>query len=145
MKKEFTEEELYKNMKYIIYCIEMEKDINHYLTKREYEEFLKGTDKHYGDCTAENCPCIKCANDSIEKQAIDILSYLSNIQEEQEEEEEPIEPTPPDTEDRYESDVKEEEPIGYWENSDAQRAIRASRILIDKYPEEFKKIVEGIE
>ena len=122
MKKEFTEEELYKNMKYIIYCIEMEKDINHYLTKREYEEFLKGTDKHYGDCTAENCPCIKCANDSIEKQTIDIISYLSNKQEEQ-----------------------KEEPIGYWKNSDAQRAIRASRILIEKYPEEFKKIVEGIE
>jgi len=122
MKKEFTEEELYKNMKYIIYCIEMEKDINHYLTKREYEEFLKGTDKHYGDCTAENCICIKCANDGIEKQTIDIISYLSNKQEEQ-----------------------KEEPIGYWKNSDAQRAIRASRILIEKYPEEFKKIVEGIE
>jgi len=121
MKKEFTEEELYKNMRYIIYCIEMEKDINHYLSEKDYKECLEETDKHYGDCTKENCICIKCMFENIDIQArsaVDKLLYSGNEQ--------------------------EEEPIGYWKNSDVQRVVRATGILIEKYTEEFKKIIEDI-
>ncbi|KKM79888.1 hypothetical protein LCGC14_1345310 [marine sediment metagenome] len=69
-KKEFIKEELYNNMKYIVYCLEVEIDIKSCSSREGYQKFLKGTEKHYGDCTKENCTCQKCFFISIERRII---------------------------------------------------------------------------
>ncbi len=138
-KKEFTKEELYEYMKYIIYCLEVEIDIKSCSSRENYEKFLKGTEKHCGDCTKENCTCQKCFFNSIEITAQNITDYLLFDDEEEE-------PIPPDTEDINESDVspdiEKEEYI--CPHKELEKIIKATKILIEKYPEEFKKIRKEI-
>ena len=96
-KKEFTKEKLYENIKYIVFCIESEIDIKSCSSRENYQEFLKNTDKHSGDCTKENCICLKCKLNEIEiiaQNAVDHIYY-----------EKVDEPIPPDIEDINETDV----------------------------------------
>ncbi len=134
-KKEFIKEELYNNMKYIVYCLEVEIDIKSCSSREGYQEFLKGTEKHYGDCTKENCICQRCKLNEIEIMAQNSVDYIffEKIEE----------PIPPKTEDINEADVgPEEEEIKDWRYSELEKVIIATGILVKKYPEEFKKIVE---
>ena len=137
-KKEFIKEELYNNMKYIVYCLEVEIDIKSCSSREGYQEFLKKTEKHYGDCTKENCTCQKCFFNSIEITAQNITDYLLFDNEEG--------LISPDTEDINESDIspEEEEKEYFWEHKGLGIIAKATKILIEKYPKEFKKIVKEI-
>ena len=120
-KKEFTKEKLYEYMKYIVYCIETEIDIKSCSSRENYQEFLKKTEKHSGDCTKENCICLKCklneieiiaqnAVDHIYYEKVDYISYeeiFGKIKE----------PILPDVEDINEADISSEEKEYFWEHN----------------------------
>ena len=76
MKKEFTEEELYEQMKYIVYCLETNRDMKPCSSHEAYQELLKDAHRHIGDCTKEPSPCSRCFLISVEieaQNAVDIL------------------------------------------------------------------------
>ena len=75
-KKEFSEDELYEKMKYIVYCIETETDFKNCSSNSSYQEFLKNTNKHFGDCTKESQTCNRCFLNNIEIQAQNIVDIL---------------------------------------------------------------------
>ncbi len=161
-KKEFTKDELYEHMKYIVYCMETEKGFKDWESHISYQDFLKDTDKHFGDCTKESCPCQRCFLIGIEIDAQNIIDTLfskdigycgkkciseCDFKEEKEETCKNIpELTPPDVEDSNETDVgpEEEEKEYFWEHKGLETIMKATRILIEKYPKEFKKIVKDI-
>ena len=75
-KKEFTDDELYEKMKYIVYCIAVDIDFKSCSSNSSYQEFLKTTDKHCGDCTKEPQTCNRCFLHSIEIKAQNIVNIL---------------------------------------------------------------------
>ena len=79
MKKEFTKEELYKTMKYIVYCLEVGTDcvgVKGCQSHASYREFLKSSKIHCGDCTQEPATCLRCMLNGLEIDAQNIVDYL---------------------------------------------------------------------
>ena len=75
--KEFTKEELYDYLQYLMYCNYFEKDhIKNCDTFKEYQEFLKDTEVHMGDCTNDCCSCSRCILHIIEIEAQNALDIL---------------------------------------------------------------------
>ena len=137
-KKEFTKDELYEYMKYIIYCVEIEISIKSCSSRENYQEFFKKTEKHSGDCTQENCACLKCKLNEIEiiaQNSVDHIFY-----------EKIEEPIIPNTKDIYEASISPdvEESEYFWEHNGLEKILKATKKLIEKHPKEFKKIVEEI-
>ena len=75
-KKEFTEEELYEQMKYIVYCLETEKEVKSCDSYFMYQSFLKKADKHRGDCTQDPASCARCFSVTLEIEAQNIVDNL---------------------------------------------------------------------
>jgi len=76
MKKEFTENELYEKMKFIVYCLETDLGIKECSSHAAYNQLLKESHNHRGDCTGDPCPCNRCFLADIEIRAQNIVDSL---------------------------------------------------------------------
>ena len=77
--KEFTKKELYNCLQYITYCQFYEQSPKACETYKQYQDFLnKHTKTHMGDCTKQNCPCVRCQLHMIEIESQNALEIIWN-------------------------------------------------------------------
>jgi len=69
--------EIYKKLLYYVWCKHCERESFEYIsTHEEFEEFLKSTDEHFGDCTKDACTCSRCVLQTCEVEATRLYKYL---------------------------------------------------------------------
>ena len=76
--KEFTKEEMYERLKYLMYCKMYEIEVKVCESYHQYQKFLIGASFHMGDCTKESGSCLRCQLNEIEIEAQNALDMLWN-------------------------------------------------------------------
>ena len=76
MKKEFTEQDLYERMMYVVYCLRTDRNVKSCDSHKHWAERLKESKKHCGDCTSIPMTCSRCMVQSIEVEAQNIIDGL---------------------------------------------------------------------
>jgi len=74
-------EKLYQKLLYYCWSIYFERDEFFGYTKEqhEFEEFMKDTGHHMGDCTKVSCPCVRCALHNIEIEAQRLYNHIQEF------------------------------------------------------------------
>ena len=73
--------ELYEKLLYYCWSVYFERDefFGYIREHDKYEEFLKDTEYHMGDCTKDSCPCLRCALHNIEIEAQRLYNHISDF------------------------------------------------------------------
>ena len=75
-----TKKEIIDEFTYLAFCDMFDKDFFGYTkTRDEYNEFLKNTEYHDGDCTKVACPCSRCHLQTCEIEAQRLFNYLTYL------------------------------------------------------------------
>ena len=69
--------EIYDDLLYYVWCKNFDIEGFEYIkTHDAFEEFLKDTGEHYGDCTRDARPCSRCILQRLEVEATRLYKYL---------------------------------------------------------------------
>ena len=69
--------EIYDRLLYYTWCKRSDiEDFEYCKYHVQFEEFLKDTDVHFGDCTKDACSCQRCVLQMLEVEATRLYKYL---------------------------------------------------------------------